>query len=688
MGKENMAKIETAKIRNIALLGHGGCGKTSLAEAMLYITGGTDRLGKTTDGNTVCDFDPEELKRGFSISAALAPVMWRDNKINVLDTPGYFDFVGEVKQALRVCGNAIILVDAKSGVEVGTELSWNYAEEAGVPRTFFINRFDDNEADFDRVFGQLKDKFGAAVCPVTIPVKNGKDIIFVDLITMKAFKYDAKGKAAEVPMTADLQAVAENHKPDFNDAIAMVSEDLMEKVLMEEEITREEAAAAMHDGIVSGAIVPVFAGSALTLAGVTALLDAAVDSFPKFTSKKIEKLVDGTAPIEENGAPAVFVFKTVADPSVGKMSYFKVMNGTLKRDAVLKNLNSGVSEKMAHIYTIKGKTQTEVDELACGDIGVITKLVNTNTNDTLRESGDGEYSLVTYPDPYMVQAIIPETAKDEGKISQSLARLAEEDQTIKYETDPETKQMVVSGIGDMHLAVLSAKLKTRYGVNIKLDTPKIPYREKITKTVDIHARHKKQNGGSGQFGDVWIKFAPGEEEGLTFTVSVVGGVVPKNFNPAVEKGLLEGMTKGVAGFPMTHLAADLHDGSYHPVDSDEMSFKTAAIMAYKMCLEQAGPVLLEPVGDLDITVPDDLVGDVMGDLNKRRGSIMGMDPAARKGYTVVHATAPKAELQDYPIALRAMSQGRGIFAFKVTDYAQVPSNIAQKIVEDYKKSLA
>lgn len=683
-----MAKIETAKIRNIALLGHGGCGKTSLAEAMLYITGGTDRLGKTTDGNTVCDYDPEELKRGFSISASVAPVMWRGNKINVLDTPGYFDFVAEVKQALRVCGNAIILVDAKSGVEVGTELSWNYAEEAGVPRTFFINRFDDNEADFDRVFAQLKDKFGAAVCPVTIPVKNGKDIIFVDLIEMKAFKYDAKGVAAEVPMTADLQAIADNHKADFNDAIAMVSEELMEKVLMEEEITREEAAAAMHDGIVKGELVPVFAGSAVTLAGVTALLDAAVDSFPKFTSKKVEKLVDGTTPIEENGTPAIFVFKTVADPFVGKMSFFKVMNGTLKRDAQLKNLTSGVTEKMAHIYTIKGKNQTEVDELACGDIGVITKLVNTNTNDTLRESGDGEYAKVTYPDPYMVQAIIPETAKDEGKISQSLARLAEEDQTIKYETDPETKQMVVAGIGDMHLAVLSAKLKTRYSVNIKLDTPRIPYREKITKTVDIHARHKKQNGGSGQFGDVWIKFAPGEEEGLTFTVSVVGGVVPKNFNPAVEKGLLEGMTKGVAGFPMTHLAADLHDGSYHPVDSDEMSFKTAAIMAYKMCLEQAGPVLLEPVGDLDIIVPDDLVGDVMGDLNKRRGSIMGMDPAARKGYTVVHATAPKAELQDYPIALRAMSQGRGIFAFKVTDYAQVPANIAQKIVEDYKKSLA
>ena len=683
-----MAKIETSKIRNIALLGHGGSGKTSLAEAMLYISGGADRLGKPSDGNTVCDYDPEEIKRGFSISASVAPVTWKDCKVNVLDTPGYLDFVAEVKQALRVVGNAVILVDAKSGVEVGTELGWDYAEEAGVPRTFFINKFDDSEADFDRVFGQLKEKFGASVCPVTVPVKHGGNIVLIDLISMKAFTFDQKGKPSETPLTDDLAAAAEAHKADFNDAIAMVSEEMMEKVLMEEEITREEAAAALHDGIVSGSIVPVYCGSSVTLAGVSILLDAAVDAFPKFTSKKEEVLVDGSkTPISETGSTAIFVFKTVADPFVGKMSFFKVMNGSLRKDQVLTNVRSGSTEKMAHIYTIKGKTQTEVDELACGDIGMIAKLSDTNTNDTLRESGKEAYAPTVYPEGYMTQAIIPETAKDEGKISQSLARLVEEDQTLRYETDPETKQMVITGLGDMHLAVLSSKLKTRYGVNIKLETPKIPYREKITKSVDIHARHKKQNGGSGQFGDVWIRFSPGEEPGLTFTVSVVGGVVPKNFNPAVEKGLLEGMQKGVAGFPMTFLAADLHDGSYHPVDSDEISFKTAAIMAYKMCLEQAGPVLMEPVGDLDITVPESLVGDVMGDLNKRRGSIMGMDPAHKKGYTVVHATAPKAELLDYPIALRAMSQGRGSFSFKVSDYATVPGNIAQKIVEEYRKSL-
>ncbi len=681
-----MAKFGTSNIRNVALLGHGGSGKTSFAEAALYISGGTDRLGKTADGNTVCDYDPEEIKRGFTISTSIAPVVWKDCKINFLDTPGYLDFVGEVKQSLRVAGAAVIFVDAKSGVEVGTELAWDAAEEAGVPRAFFINKYDDPEANFDRVFAQLKEKFGSSVCPVTVPVKSGKDIVLADLIEMKAFAFDGKGKASETAMTGELSSAAESHKEDFNDAIAMVSEEIMEKVLMEEEITREEAAAAMHDGIVSGTIVPVFCGSSVTLAGVSVLLDAIVDSFPKFTSKKTEKLSDGSdSAIDENGTPAIFVFKTVADPFVGKMSFFKVMNGSLKTNAVLKNIATDATEKMAHIYTIKGKIQTEVDELACGDIGMIAKLANTNTGDTLRESGDAAYAGIVYPDPYMTQAIIPDTAKDEGKISQSLARMVEEDRTLRYETDPETKQMVITGIGDMQLSVLSSRLKSRYGVSIKLEAPKIPYREKITKSVDIHARHKKQNGGSGQFGDVWIRFAPGEEEGLTFTVSVVGGVVPKNFNPAVEKGLLEAMQKGVAGFPMTHLAADLHDGSYHPVDSDEVSFKTAAKMAYKMCLEQAGPVLLEPVGDLDITVPEGLVGDIMGDLNKRRGSIMGMDPAQKKGYTVIHATAPKAELIDYPIALRAMTQGYGSFSFKVSDYAQVPGNIAQKITEDYKK---
>ncbi|MBR6578506.1 MAG: elongation factor G [Clostridia bacterium] len=684
-----MATIDTKSLRNVALLGHGGCGKTSIAEAMLYLTGGTDRLGKTADGNTVCDYDPEEVKRGFSISASLAPIAWKNMKINIFDTPGYLDFVGEVHQSLRVADSALICVDAKAGVEVGTELAWDYATAAGLPKAFFINKCEDNDADFEKVFNELHDNFGNTLCPVFVPVKHGDKVTMIDLVEMKAFDYDAKGKRSEIPMTDDLKDIASNYKEAFNEAVAGTSDDLMMKYFDGEEITKEEAAEALHQGIFEGTITPVYCGSAVNMWGIVAILDAIVESFPRHTAKGAEKSVEGDdVAIDPAGSTSIFVFKTVADPFVGKMSFFKVMNGTLKKDMTLKNLTNGTSEKMAHIYTVKGKTQTEVEELACGDIGMIAKLANTNTNDTLTVGSEVAYAKITYPTPYMSQAMVPATAKDESKISQSMASMLAEDLTLKYVTDPETHQMVLSGIGDMHLAVLSAKLKARYGVTINLETPKIPYREKITKTVDIHARHKKQNGGSGQFGDVWIKFGPGEDPGLTFTVSVVGGVVPKNFNPAVEKGLLEGMVKGVAGFPMTYLAADLHDGSYHPVDSDEMSFKTAAIMAYKQCLEQAAPVLMEPVGDLDITVPEDLVGDVMGDLNKRRGSIMGMDPAAKKGYTVVHATAPKSELVDYPIALRAMSQGRGSFEFNVTDYAVVPGNISAKIVEEYKKSLA
>ncbi len=684
-----MAKIETSSIRNVALLGHGGSGKTSMAEAMLYIGGGTDRLGKTPDGNTVCDYDAEEIKRGFSLSTAVAPIMWKNIKINLLDTPGYLDFVGEVLQALRVADSAVIAVDAKAGIEVGTELAWGYASDAGIPRAFFINKCDDNEADFSRVFGELHDKFGTAVCPVSIPVKNGKDVTIIDLVEMKAYKYDAKGKRTETPMTAELEGIAAEYKDTLNEALAGTSEELMEKFFDGEEISRDEAAEALHEGIIHGDIVPVYCGSATMLWGLGVMLDAIADSFPRFTARKQETLADGSKlEIDKNSSvPNIFVFKTVADPFVGKMSFFKVMQGTLKKDMTLTNATTESAEKMAHIYTVKGKTQTEVDELACGDIGMTAKLANTNTNDTLCGGDLVSYAPVRYPNPYMIQAMMPAAKGDEGKISQAITKMLEEDRTLKFENNAETKQMTIAGLGDMHLQVLAAKMKSRFGVTIKLETPKIPYREKITKNVDVEGKHKKQNGGSGQCGHVKIRFAPGEAEGLTFTVSVVGGTVPKNFNPAVEKGLLDAMQKGVAGFPMVHLAADLYDGSYHPVDSDEISFKTAAQLAYKKCLELANPVLLEPVGDLFVTVPDALMGDIMGDINKRRGSVMGMNPAEGKpGYTTIQFTIPKSEIVDYPIALRAMSKGLGSMEFNVTGYDVVPRDIASKIVEEYKKS--
>ncbi|MBO7250793.1 MAG: elongation factor G [Clostridia bacterium] len=683
-----MAVIETKKIRNVALLGHGGCGKTSLAEAMVYICGGTDRLGKVTDGNTVSDFDAEEAKRGFSISASAMNMMWKDCKINVLDTPGYLDFVGEVRQALRVADSAIIVMDGKAGIEVGTELAWNYAQEAGLPKAFFINKFDDNEARFARVLDSLHDTFGKNVCPLTIPmVKDGEVKGCIDLIDQTAHVFDANGRhSVEIIPEESMEAV-EKYRDMLMEAVASTDEDLMMKYFEGEEITQIEAINAVHEGIIHGDIVPVFCGAATKLWGVWTMLDKITESFPRHTAKKVETLADGDDfEIVPEGEPAVFVFKTVADPFVGKMSFFKVMNGTIKRDMLLKNNTTGDNEKLAHIYVMNGKKQTEVDELACGDIGMVAKLTSTNTNDTLTWNKEFKYAPITYPNAYFVKAIVPLTAKDESKISQSVSRMLEEDLTLSYENNAETKQMLISGLGDMHLAVLEAKLKTRFGVNIKYDEPKMAYREKITKRVDVEGKHKKQNGGSGQYGHVKIRFAPGEEEGLTFTVSVVGGTVPKNFYPAVEKGLIDAMAKGVAGFPLVGLAADLYDGSYHDVDSDEMSFKTAANLAYKKCLEQAAPVILEPVGNMDITVPESIVGDVMGDLNKRRGAVMGMDAAAKKGYTVVHAVAPKAEIVDYPIALRAMTQGRGSFEFEVTGYDTVPGNIAAKIVEKYKQA--
>ena len=676
-----MAIFDTKAIRNLAFLGHGECGKTSLAEAMLYLAGKTDRLGKIADGNTVCDFDPEEQKRGISISSTLAHVEWKNIKINMIDTPGDPDFAGEVGQALRVAGSAVIVVDGKSGIEVGTELAWDAAEAAGVPRVFFVNKCDDPEYSLEKSFYELHDKFGTTVCPVFVPCNIGNEMAMIDLISNKAYTYNNAGKRFEIPMSEDMKEMVNRYKDALNEAIASTSDELMEKYFAGEEITHEEAALALHEGIIAGTITPVYCGSATKMWGIIAMMDAIAESFPRFTAKKVETLAGGkTLDIDVAGDPAIFVYKTVADPFVGQMSFFKVMSGTLKRDMVLKNARTGGTEKMAHFYVMNGKKQTEVEELYCGDIGMIAKLSDTKTGDTLSLGGTVVYSQMSYPTPYMTKAILPLTAKDESKMSQSIAKMLEEDRTLRYENNKETSQVLISGMGDTHLSVLVARLESRFGVKVKLDDPKIAYRERITKRVDVEGKHKKQTGGSGQYGHVKIRFAPAEDQGLTFTVSVVGGAVPKNFNPAVEKGLQDAMAKGAYGYPLVQLAADLYDGSYHDVDSDELSFRLAAQLAYKKCLEQAAPVLLEPIGNLDITVPESLVGTVMGDLNKRRGSVMGMDHAeGKKGYTVVHAIVPKAEIMDYPIALRAMTKGFGSFEYAVTDYEVVPGNLTAKI---------
>ncbi len=679
-----MQNIETKRIRTLALLGHSGSGKTSLAEALLHVAGASDRFGNVPDGTTVCDYDPEEIKRGFSLASKVAPFMWKNTKINVLDTPGFLDFVGEVKQALRVADAALILVDGKAGIEVGTELAWDYAREADLPTAFFINKFDDNEARFGRVLDALHEKFGKNICPLTIPmVQDGKVLGAIDLIKQEAHVFSDKGLHSIQPVPAESVEAMEKYRDMLMEAVASTDEDLMMKYFEGEEITPMEALNAVHEGVIHGEIVPVLCGAATKLWGVWTLLDVIDESFPRHTAKKVELLESGDErAIEPEGETALFVFKTVSDPFVGKMSFFKVMNGTLRKDMLLKNTTTDTNEKMSHIYIVKGKTQTEVDVLCCGDIGMTAKLANTNTGDTLAWNSDIHYARTTYPEPFMAQSISPLSKGDEDKISLGITKLCEEDKTIKFENNPETHELVLYGMGDMHISVIEAKLKSRFGVSVKLDTPKIAYREMITKRVQVQGKHKKQSGGHGQYGDVKIEFFPGEDEGLTFTESTVGGSVPKNFHPAVQKGLEDSMKRGVYGYPVIKLAANLFDGSYHDVDSNEMSFKMAASLAYKECMKLANPVLLEPVGDLAVTVPESYVGDVMSNLNKRRGSVMGMDPAAKRGYTTINATIPKAEILDYTITLRAMTQGRGSFTFTETGYEQVPMNIAMKIKEE------
>ena len=682
------ATVNTKNIKNVCLLGHGGNGKTSLVESMLYLAKETDRLGKTSDGNTVSDYDSEEIKRKFSISASVVPVLWKNSKINFLDTPGTLDFAGEVMQSLRVCGTALIVMDAKSGVDVGSELAWERATALGVPKAFFINKMDDDNANFGRTIEQMREVFGQAICPVAIPIiVDRKPLGFADLITMKGYEYVKDGSQKEMNIPEESMHKILGFRDMLMEALALTGDELMEKFFAGEAFTEEEMFAAMNKGIIDGTIAPVMVGSASTLMGIAPLLNIIADSFPNPLDRKGERDENGEeVKPDPNGETAVFVFKTIADPFVGKMSFFKVMNGTLKKDMTLTNRTNGTAEKFAHIYMIRGKKQTEVDEIVCGDIGMTAKLAATGTNDTL--GGPKNYAPVVFPHPYMRMAIVPKAKGDEDKISTAVARMLEEDPTLRYENNAETKQMLLYGLGDTHLDVVVSKLKSRYGASVELVEARVPYRETIKKRVQVEGKHKKQSGGSGQYGHVKITFSPGEAEGLTFTQSVVGGSVPKGFYPAVEKGLLEAMQKGVlAGFPVVNLAADLFDGSYHPVDSNEISFKLAAKLAYKEGLPKANPVILEPVGTLKVRVPDGLVGDVIGDLNKRRGRVLGMNPDEHaKGRTIVEAEVPMAEMANYTIALRALSQGRGVFDYEFTRYEEAPANVAQKIIEDAKKN--
>ena len=663
-------------IRNIALLGHGGNGKTSLAESILFLTGATDRLGSSAAGNSVSDYDPEEIRRQISISASTMYTEYQKTKINIIDTPGYFDFAGEVSQALRVADIGIICVSAKDGLNVGAEKAWKALSDAGLPRAIYISKVDEEHADFYKAFEQLREKFGPSLSPMSAPIMSGTKVTgLVDILARKAYKYEGKNRS-EIPMPADMADRVEEMYSEIAENAAGTSEELMDKYLETMELSAEEIYGALGTGIADCEITPVFCGSAATGLGTVVLLDAVKNFFPY--PREGGKLVDAAGPAK------AIVYKTISD-QFGKFSLFKVISGKVTPDMTLVNARSGTQEKLGHIYYMQGKKTVEVQEIGCGDIGAVSKLSDTKTGDTLCDGKAVEAAPgIEYAVPCYSMAIAPKTKGQEDKVAQGLARLGEEDRSFTITNNAETKQMVIAGAGDIHLDVLCSKLKNKFGVEVELSPARVPYREKIRKPLKAHGRHKKQSGGHGQFGDVWIEFEPqDEQEDMIFAENVFGGSVPKNFFPAVEKGLRECCTKGVlAGYPMVFLKATLYDGSYHPVDSSEMAFKTAAGLAYKE-LVNASPVILEPIGLLKVTIPDANMGDIMSDISsKRRGTVMGMN--AEGGMQTVEAEVPMAEMSSYAIDLRSMTQGRGSFTLEFSRYSEAPAAVQQKIIDEAK----
>ena len=679
-------------IRNVCLLGHSGSGKTALAESLLYMTGVIDRIGKNADGNTVCDFDPEEIRRNISISTALVPLDYKNCRINLLDTPGGFDFSGAVVEALRAADAAIIVCSAKDGITVGFEKAWKYCQDRNMPCFIYISKVDEENSDYNATFDALRERYGNGVAPLVVPIWDGNKKVtgIIDVLNKRAYEMkNLKRVEIEIPEGKD-EVIT-----DFNDAlkesVAETSEEFMDKFFGGEDFTYAEMVQGIHKGLLDRTMFPVLCGSGVTCLGSLMLMDKIVELLPNPLEGNYHKATNADGTVDEfivspGGVPAAFVFKTVSD-QYGKYSFVKVLSGEITSDTALVNSRTGETEKLGRLYTMCGKKATEVKILSCGDIGAIGKMDKVKTGDTLCDPRKVvSLKALPYAEPCYSVAIAPKTKGQEDKVTAGLNRLNEEDPSFTLVNNAETRQLVLSGSGDQQLDVLVAKLKTRFGVDAVLFPAKVPYREKIKKTVEAHGRHKKQTGGSGQFGDVWVRFEPQEEQDeMIFAEEVFGGSVPKNFYPAVEKGIQEAVQKGpLAGYPMVGLKAVLYDGSYHPVDSNEMAFKLAAILAFKEAMPNANPTLLEPIASLAVTVPENYVGDVMGDLSKRRGRPMGMNPDA-DGNTVVEAEVPMAEMGSYAIDLRAMTQARGSFTMKFERYEEVPKANQAKIIEDAAK---
>lgn len=683
-------------IRTICLLGHGGNGKTSLVESMLYLTGGADRLGKIADGNTVCDSDPEEIKRKISISMSVAPLTYQGHKINVLDTPGYFDFAGEVLQALRVADAGIIVCSAKEGISVGTEKAWKYLQERNMPRAIYISKADEPGGDFNGVLTELRERFGNTVCPVVMPMwDEDKNInTLMDIPGRKAYTMDKKGQRIEIPVPDDKKEVLDEFYQQLCESVAETTEERMNKFFDNKPFTQQEIFDGLHDGVRDLSLCPVLCGSAFTGLGTLTLLDEVIRMFPDPLDIPKRKGVDADGnPVEidlkEDGDPYAFVFKTTAD-QYGRYSYFRVISGKITPDMTVVDARTGASMKLGHLYTMRGKKASEVKEVVCGDIAAAAKMDKVKTGDTLCSPRSVvKLTGIPFPEPCYSMAITPKIKGQDDKLATGIVKLNEEDCTFACTNHAETHQMVLSGTGDIQLDVIRSKLKTRFGVETELSPVRIAYREKICKKVKVQGKHKKQSGGHGQYGDVWIEFEPQDEsEDMIFEEKVFGGSVPKNFFPAVEKGLRESCVHGVlAGYPVVYLKATLVDGSYHPVDSSEMAFKIAASLAFKAGLAQASPVLLEPVGELKVTVPDNDTGDIMGDLNKRRGRVMGTNPIAG-GETEIEAEVPMAEMGTYAIDLRSMTQSRGSFVFHFIRYEDCPPAAQEKAIAEAKKLAA
>ena len=678
-------------IRNICLLGHSGSGKTALAESLLYMTGAIVRMGKNADGNTVCDYDPEEVRRNISISTSVVPLEYKNVKINLLDTPGGFDFSGAVVEALRAADAAILVCSAKDGISVGFEKAWKYCEERNMPRFIYISKVDEENSDYNATYEALRAKYGNKVAPVVVPIWDSSKKItgIIDVLNKRAYEMQNL-KRVEIQVPDDKVSVIEEFNDALKESVAETSEELMDKFFGGEDFTYAEMIKGMHTGVLDQTMYPVLCGSGMNCLGSLMLMDHIIDLLPNPVEGNYHKatLADGTTEefvVSPGGVPSAFVWKTVSD-QYGKYSFIKVLSGEITADTALVNARTGETEKLGRLYAMCGKKANEVKALSCGDIGAIGKMDKVKTGDTLCDPRK-VVSLkgLPYAPAVYSMAISPKTKGQEDKVGAGLNRLNEEDPSFHVVNNAETKQIVVSGTGDQHLDVLVSKLKSRFGVDAVLSPAKVAYREKIKKKVEAHGRHKKQTGGSGQFGDVWVRFEPQEEQDeLIFAEEVFGGSVPKNFYPAVEKGIQEAVQKGpLAGYPMVGLKAVLYDGSYHPVDSNEMAFKLAAILAFKEAMPNANPTLLEPIGALAVTVPEQYVGDVMGDLSKRRGRPMGMAPNA-DGDTVIEAEVPMAEMSSYAIDLRAMTQARGSFTMEFVRYEEVPKANQQKIIDEAK----